>query len=188
MDSGTIESVKLDATIGLAPAGEWTLAINIPQLVKLLALPRQLRAHNCFSSQTICMVDRELTMAHNYQSKSTESFRDSSDISWTTVAWASYGLAIRWKPPHESAWLAGFLKNVITCAVGFIPVIGPVAAVSFPLTWTAIVEPEKLVCTLRELVPMTDLVLKISEEISENSKSQKRYLPREWEKDPYAEL
>ncbi|PLB53834.1 hypothetical protein P170DRAFT_504745 [Aspergillus steynii IBT 23096] len=167
---------KLDATLGFPPDAGLTLAINVRKLVNLLSLPRPLRAHNCFSSHTIVMVDRKLTPTQG----SAQVFSDSADLCWTTVAKANYGLSIQWQPPEPTTWLADFLRNSLTIAVGFIPVVGPIAAVAFPLAWTAVADPEAFEKTMRELIPIADLAAKVVEEINKSAKEQEQYLPKGW--------
>ncbi|PWY67076.1 hypothetical protein BO94DRAFT_434434, partial [Aspergillus sclerotioniger CBS 115572] len=171
-----VETVTLDSTLGLASDAKWTMAINIRQLVNLLSLPRPLRIHNCFSSHCIRFVDRKLTPTKG----PAQMFSDSADLSWTAVASANYGLTIQWKPPEATTWLAGFLKNTLTIAVGFIPVVGPLAAVAFPLTWTAIVDPGRFEGTLRELIPVADLAMKVGENIQRSAKEQEAYVVKGW--------
>ncbi|KAE8136538.1 hypothetical protein BDV38DRAFT_283753 [Aspergillus pseudotamarii] len=170
------ETFPLDPTLGLLPDGRWALAINIRKLVNLLSLPRQLRGHDCFSSRSIVMVDRKLTPTTG----AAQNFSSSADLSWTTVAGANYGLSLQWKPPQATMWLADFIKNSLTVAIGFIPVIGPLAAVCFPLAWTAIADPASFENTLRSLIPIADLAFYVSEEIKKSAKEQKVYLPEGW--------
>ncbi|KAJ5782507.1 hypothetical protein N7457_004281 [Penicillium paradoxum] len=170
------ESLYLDATLGMQPAPEWTLAINIRRLVNLLSLPRTLRTYNVFSSESILLVDRKLTPTTGKVQK----FSDSADLSWTTVASANYGLTVQWKPPQATTWLADFIKNTMTTAVGFVPFIGPLAAVAFPLAWTAIADPESFEDTLRTMVPNADLAMRIRDEIQKSAKEQQSYVPKEW--------
>ncbi|KAK1140113.1 hypothetical protein N8T08_010869 [Aspergillus melleus] len=165
-----IETFKLDATLGLAPDAKWTMAINIRQLVNLLSLPRPLRGHNCFSSHIIRMVDRKFTPTTGTAQK----FTDGPDLSWTIFASANYGLSIQRTPPTPTTWLADFIKNSLTVAVGFIPVVGPLAAVCFPLTWTAIVDPGNFEHTLRALVPIADLAMQVAAEIQKSAQKQEK--------------
>lgn len=109
-------------------------------------------------------------------------FSDFADLSWTTIASANYGLTIQWKPPQATSWLANFIKNTISIAVGFVPFIGPLAAVAFPLAWTAIADPESFEGTLRAMVPAADIAMHIRDEIQKSSKEQQSYLPKEWAK------
>ncbi|PYI00109.1 hypothetical protein BO71DRAFT_404826 [Aspergillus ellipticus CBS 707.79] len=166
----------------LAKGEEWflvdTMAINIRQLVNLLSLPRHLRGHNCFSAHIVRMVDRKLTPI---KAGPAQFVSDAADISWTTVASANYGLSIQWRPPQPTTWLADFIKNSMTVAVGFLPVIGPIAAVCFPLAWTAIADPGSFDSTLKELIPVADLAMRIAEEIQKSAEEQVPYLPKEWE-------
>ncbi|KAL4962723.1 uncharacterized protein BDV14DRAFT_210367 [Aspergillus stella-maris] len=169
-------TIQLDPTLGLAPDGMWTMAINIRQLVNMLSLPRQLRGHNVFSSHIIRIVDRKLTPTKG----SPQEARDWTDISWTAIASANYGLAIQWKPPQQTTWFTDFIKNTLTIAVGFIPIVGPLAAVYFPLAWTAIADTGAFEATLRELIPVADLAMKVAEEVKKGTEDQVLYLPKEW--------
>ncbi|PWY90987.1 hypothetical protein BO70DRAFT_410606 [Aspergillus heteromorphus CBS 117.55] len=175
------ETFPLDSTLGLVVDGRWTLAVSVRKLVTLLSLPRALRGHNCFSSHSIVMVDRKLTPTTGAEVKK---FSDSADLSWTTVAGANYGLAIQWKPPQATTWLVGFIQNSLTIAVGFIPVIGPLAAVCFPLAWTAVTNPENFESTLKWVIPVADLAMHVSEEVRKSAKEQEKYLPTGWTGNP----
>ncbi|PYI35244.1 hypothetical protein BP00DRAFT_412198 [Aspergillus indologenus CBS 114.80] len=170
-------TINLDATLGLAPDAQWTMAINVRQLVNLLSLPRALRGHNCFSARIIRMVDRKLTPT---KAGTTPFVSDGTDLSWATVASANYGLSIQWKPPQPTTWLADFIKNSLTVAVGFVPLVGPVAAVCFPLAWTALADPGGFDGTLKALIPVADLAMKVAEDMQRSVEEQVMYLPQEW--------
>lgn len=146
---GTWETVRTEVALGLHSDANWTLAINIPHLVNLLSVPRFLRKHNVFSSKTIRMVDQLCVSTKGNVQK----FSDGADIDWTTIVNANFGLTVQWAPPNPSAWLVGFIKNSVTIALGFIPFIGPIAAVAFPLAFTAITDPASFEATLRSTLP-----------------------------------
>lgn len=178
----TWRDVSLNKTLGLGDWWSLTVGINFNGLVELLSLPRQLRAQNAFSSGNIIMIDKDLVASPRIE----QSYSDDADFDWAKVASANYGLAIQWKPAiKKQDWLENFLKNSLTIAVGFIPGIGPIAAIAFPLAWTAIADPDSFVDTLRNMCPGADLQLKVVELLSSigdsSSKNVQKYLPEGWE-------
>ncbi|KAE8370897.1 hypothetical protein BDV27DRAFT_789 [Aspergillus caelatus] len=172
------KKVTLKKTVGLPDWGNLTVGININGLVNLLSLPRQLRAQNAFTSKNIIIVESSLVASPKLE----RSFDDGTDFDWAKVAGANFGLSIQWKPaPKKQDWLENFLKNSLTIAVGFIPGIGPIAAIAFPLIWTAIADPDSFVDTWRNLCPGVDLQLKLLEAIKDSAKETREYLPEGWE-------
>ncbi|KAF3026760.1 hypothetical protein E8E14_014836 [Neopestalotiopsis sp. 37M] len=178
----TWRDVSLNKTLGLPDWWSLTVGINFNGLVELLSLPRQLRAQNAFSSGNVIMIDKDLVASPRIE----HSYSDDADFDWAKVASANYGLAIQWKPSiKKQDWMENFLKNSLTVAVGFIPGIGPIAAIAFPLAWTAIADPDNFVDTLRNVCPGVDLQLKVVELLSSigdsSSKNVQKYLPEGWE-------
>ncbi|KAJ5727754.1 hypothetical protein N7493_005574 [Penicillium malachiteum] len=172
------DTLNMDATIGLPADAEWTMAVNIPQLVNLLSVPRFLRKHTLFSAQIIRMVGRDMVSTKG----NVQTFSNSADISWTTIVNANFGLTVQWAPPSPSAWLMDFIKNSVTIALGFIPVIGPIAAVAFPLAFTAIADPANFHSTLRGVLPQAELIEHIIYQITKSTNDQKGYLSDSWRK------
>ncbi|OGM47919.1 hypothetical protein ABOM_002695 [Aspergillus bombycis] len=171
--------VTLRKTVGLQDWGNLTVGFNINGLVNLLSLPRQLRAQNAFTSKNIIIVERDMVASPKVE----RSFNDDTDFDWAQVARANFGLSIQWKPaPEKKDWLENFLKNSLTIAVGFIPGVGPIAAIAFPLIWTAIADPDSFVDTWRNLCPGVDLQLKLLEAIKDSAKETREYLPDGWDK------
>ena len=172
------KGVTLKKTHGLQDWSNLTVGININGLVNLLSLPRQLRAQNAFTSKNIIIVESSLVASPKLE----RSFNDGTDFDWAKVAGANFGLSIQWKPaPKKQDWLENFLKNSLTIAVGFIPGVGPIAAIAFPLIWTAIADPDSFVDTWRNLCPGVDLQLKLLEAIKDSAKETQKYLPEGWE-------
>ncbi|KAE8353395.1 hypothetical protein BDV28DRAFT_164978 [Aspergillus coremiiformis] len=171
--------VTLKKTLGLQHWSNLTVGININGLVNLLSLPRQLRAQNAFTSKNIIIIDGRMVKSPKVE----RSYNDSTDFDWAKVASANFGLSIQWKPaPEKKDWLENFVKNSLTIAVGFIPGIGPLAAIAFPLVWTAIADPDSFIDTWRNLCPGVDLQLKLLEAIKDSAKQTREYLPDGWEK------
>ncbi|CAI7590405.1 unnamed protein product [Penicillium bialowiezense] len=178
VSDGVWETVKTEVALGLRPHVQWTLAINVPQLVNLLSVPRFLRKHNVFSSQTIRMVDAACVSAKGH----VQTFSDGADLSWTAIVNANFGLTVQWAPPDPSAWLVDFIKNSVTIAAGFIPIIGPIAAVAFPLAFTAITDPASFEATLRSTIPQVDLAKHIEHQLQKSTQDQRSFLSDSWRK------
>ncbi|KAF7594180.1 hypothetical protein BBP40_010029 [Aspergillus hancockii] len=174
----TWKPVTLRKTHGLPDWSNLTVGININGLVNLLSLPRQLRAQNAFTSKNVIIIDHDLVASPKVE----RSFKDNTDFDWAKVASANYSLSIQWTPaPKKQDWLENFVKNSLTIAVGFIPGIGPIAAIAFPLVWTAIADPDSFIDTWRNLCPGVDLQLKLLEAIKDSAKETREYLPDGWE-------
>lgn len=124
------------------------------------------------------MVDRDCVSTKG----TVQTFSDGADLDWTAIVSANLGLTVQWAPPGPSAWLVDFIKNSVTIAVGFIPVIGPIAAVAFPLAFTAITEPAKFESTLRSTLPQFDLAKHIEHQLKKTTSDQRSYLPDSWKK------
>ena len=58
-------------------------------------------------------------------SKDRGQFQDTYDFAWTTIAKASYGLELVWKPfvPNDP-WMSDNLRNMFQFALGFVPGVG----------------------------------------------------------------
>ncbi|KNG88045.1 hypothetical protein ANOM_004085 [Aspergillus nomiae NRRL 13137] len=161
------KDVTFSKTRGLQDWNNLTLGININGLVNLLSLPRQLRVQNAFTSKNIIMLEAKMVASPKVE----QTFMDHADFDWAQIARANFGLSIQWKPaPQKTDWLKNFLKNSMTVAVGFIPGIGSIAAIAFPLAWVAMDDPDSFVETLRNLIPGIDLELKIIEAIRDSAK------------------
>ncbi|KAJ5318850.1 uncharacterized protein N7506_011554 [Penicillium brevicompactum] len=166
---GTWETVRTEVALGLHSDANWTLAINIPHLVNLLSVPRFLRKHNVFSSKTIRMVDQLCVSTKGNVQK----FSDGADIDWTTIVNANFGLTVQWAPP---------IRNSVTIAAGFMPIVGPIAAVAFPLVFTAITDPASFEATLRSTIPQLDLAKHIEYQLQKSTQDQRSYLSDSWRK------
>ncbi|KAJ6013708.1 hypothetical protein N7540_008299 [Penicillium herquei] len=132
------DTMKMDATLGLSTDANWTMAVNIPQLL--------------------------------------------IGICWTTIVNANFGLTVQWAPPNPSAWLMDFIKNSVTIALGFVPAIGPIAAVAFPLAFTAIADPANFHSTLRSVLLQAELIDHIIHQVTKSTNDQKGYLSDSWRK------
>ncbi|KAH6656061.1 hypothetical protein BKA67DRAFT_690750 [Truncatella angustata] len=142
--------VHLKMTLGLPVWATEAVGINFNGLVELLSLPRQLRAQNAYTSKNVIIVDSLLVAIPPIE----RNFSDGADLDWARVAAANYSLAVQWRPtPKKQDWLNNFLKNSLTIAAGFIPGIGPLAAIAFPVAWTAISDSDSSVDTTRNIMP-----------------------------------
>ena len=171
------KNVTFSEMHGLQDWNNLTLGININGLVNLLSLPRQLRAQNAFTSKNIIMLEAKMVASPKVE----QTFMDHADFDWAQIARANFGLSIQKPAPQKPDWLKNFLKNSMTVAVGFLPGVGSITAIAFPLAWVAIADPDSFVETLRNLLPGIDLELKIIEAIQDSTKESREYLPDGWE-------
>ncbi|CAL8580586.1 hypothetical protein XPA_006308 [Xanthoria parietina] len=112
-----------------------------------------------------------------------ESYSDKPDISWLAVANGNYGLDLTWQPPQKSTWQENFIKNVLTIGTGYIPGVGPILQIMFPVGWTLISEedPEAAFALLRNLCPSIDLTDKVIGELRKAAAAETReFLPDGW--------
>ncbi|KAH8423231.1 uncharacterized protein LDX57_000988 [Aspergillus melleus] len=172
------KDVTFSKTHGLQDWNNLTLGVNINGLVNLLSLPRQLRAQNAFTSKNLIMLEAKMVASPKIE----QTIMDRADFDWAQVASANFGLSVQWKVVvKKQDWLENFIKNSLTVAVGFIPGIGSIAAIMFPLAWVAVSDPDSFMETFRNLVPGVDLELKIIEAIQESATEVREYLPEGWE-------
>ena len=167
-----------DSTYGLGVWRGHTLGIDVQGLIQLLSLPRQLRKANAYASRLVKLVPmgdvRTAPLGPTYYA--------GWDIDWTTIAKANFGLDVQWKPAQRGSWFENFFKNVLTMALGMIPVVGPILAVAFPVAWMLIVDPEAAFDELRNLMPGIDFADRVIRQRILNSVDEtKEYLPDGWE-------
>ncbi|KAL9038035.1 MAG: hypothetical protein Q9214_005443, partial [Letrouitia sp. 1 TL-2023] len=167
-----------DSTYGLGVWREATLGIDVQGLIQLLSLPRQLREANAYASKLVKIVN----MNNVNTAGLGPTYYAGWDIDWTTIANANFGLDVQWKPAQRGSWLENFFKNVLTMALGMIPVFGPILAVAFPVAWTLIVDPDAAFDELKNLMPGIDFADRvIRQRILKSVDETKEYLPNGWE-------
>ena len=74
------------------------------------------------------------------------------------------------------------MRNVLTIALGMIPVAGPFLAVAFPIAWMLISDPDSAFEELKNLMPGIDFADRIiRQRILSSIDETKEYLPNGWE-------
>lgn len=168
----------IDSTYGLGVHSRHAVGFDVHGLMQLLALPRQLRNNNAYASRLIKIVTQESLRSQG----SATTLLARYNISWLTVANANFGLDLQWVPTQRSNWFENFMKNVLTIAIGMIPVCGPILAIAFPVAWTLIRDPESAFDELKDLIPTIDLADRIiREHILKSVNETRQYLPSGWE-------
>jgi hypothetical protein len=168
---------QCNRTFGLRVCRGYTVGINVYGLLQLLNLPRQLRKANAYNSKMIKIVPNSGIRTVHVAT----SYTDNYDFDWTAIAKANFGLELQWKPTQKSTWLANFLQNVLTIALGLIPVVGPILAVAFPLGWTALTDPDSFFDQLKTLVPAVDLTDQLVKQIKKDIEETKALIPSGWD-------
>jgi len=154
-----------NVTRGLGVHRNSTLGLDITGLTQLLCVPRAMRNVNVYSGRFVKISNRTSLRTNPLL----HTFSEEYDFDWTTVARANFGLDLMWSTGQRGFWIENFLRNVLTIAVGFVPLVGPLLAIAFPLAWTAIVNPDDFMTELRNLAPGVDLTLRVIEEIKSSA-------------------
>lgn len=166
-------------TTGLGVHHGHTIGFNVHELLKLLALPRQLRKENPYSARLIKIVHNSAITTQNISNVTT--YSHDYDVEWLTVARANFGLDLQWKPAQRSSWLNDFFRDVLTNLISMIPVAGPFLAILFPVAWTLIVDPDSAWDMLLDLVPGINLTDQMVRALLTSLEETKEYLPVGWE-------
>ncbi len=170
---------RFDATQGLGIWSDHAVGIDVYNALTLLSMPRQLRKGNVFNLKMIKIVDRTtIDNSVMYLGGSWPEY----DFDWKSIANASFGLDLQWKPCQKSTWIESFLKNAITYGSGFVPVMGPLLCVAFPLVWTAIFDPDSFFAEFKTVFPPVDLTDKLRSEITECLNDLRSFIPDGWDK------
>ncbi|APA13765.1 hypothetical protein sscle_11g085350 [Sclerotinia sclerotiorum 1980 UF-70] len=169
----------MNITTGLGVHHGHTIGLNVHELLKLLALPRQLRKQNPYAARLIKIVPNNSVATQNIRNVTT--YRHEYDVEWLTVAKANFGLDLQWKPAQRSSWLNDFFRDVLTNLISMIPVAGPFLAILFPVAWTLVVDPDSAWDMLRDLVPGINLTDQMVRALLLSLDETKEYLPDGWE-------
>lgn len=89
----------------------------------------------------------------------TKSFEDRYDKSWLAVAKGNFGLDLTWRAPGKTTWMESFVRNTLTFAIGYIPVVGPLLQIASSLGWILISEEDTgaVFAMLKDMCPSIDL-------------------------------
>lgn len=170
---------RMNITTGIGVHHGHTIGFNVHELLKLLALPRQLRKSNPYAARLIKIVPASRITTQNIQNVTT--YKHAYDVEWLTIANANFGLDLQWKPAQRSSWLNDFFRDVLTNLISMIPVAGPFLAILFPVAWTLIVDPDSAWDMLHDLVPGINLTDQMVRALLTSLEETKEYLPDGWE-------
>ncbi|KLO97360.1 Uncharacterized protein LW93_3338 [Fusarium fujikuroi] len=133
-------------TGGLGVARNHTVGFDITGLTELLSCPRQFRKVNPYEAKFIKIVHRDSIKTVPVK----DSYQDSYDFSWRTIAQAHSGLNIEW-------------------GKGFVPGVGPILSIAFSLGWTAVVDHDKFMYELSLWAPAVRILELFEDDVCKNS-------------------
>ncbi|KAL8830035.1 MAG: hypothetical protein Q9191_001674 [Dirinaria sp. TL-2023a] len=169
-----------DKVTGLGVHYTHSLGLNVFGLLRLLALPRQLRNADPYESKMIQItrgIDRIATVA-----TSPDLIRKNGyDFDFPKILEANFGLELQWLPHTQDKWFEDYMKNLITLGIGFVPGIGPILAVSFVLGWSALTDPDSFFATLKTACPPLLLTDGVIRELQLEATLTKAFLPAGWD-------
>lgn len=179
VDNTGWKDIWCDKVLGLRADAFLTVAFDVTGLIELLSLPRQLRKDNCYNLRLIKIVGGGFKTA-----PLSTSYKDGADKPWTKIAGGNYGLDLMWKPCEKSTWAENYIRNTLTIAVGFIPVVGPIVQVFFSVGWELLSQddPQGAYEVLKNLCPGIDLGDKLINELLRTAKETRLFLPDGWDK------
>ena len=183
----TFNPVSCDKTFGIAVDFQRTLGIDVTGICRLMALPRQLRKGSVYNLKMITIMERgsmkpiiPLTK-DNTQLLLNGSLRDGLDLSYTTLAKASLGLELVWKPcTPDDPWIMDNFRNMIQFAIGFVPVVGFALQIAFALGWTALFDYENFHAAILSNIPGAILGDKIIQSFKDDAEEIKKLMPPGW--------
>ncbi|KAI1022154.1 hypothetical protein LB504_007335 [Fusarium proliferatum] len=156
---------ELNTTNGLGVWRNHTIGFDITGLTELLSCPRQFRKVNPYEAKFIKLVYRDTIKTVPVQ----DSYSDSYDFSWLTIAQAHSGLNIEWGKGKKGSWFDDFFKNAISFALGFVPGVGPILSIAFSLGWTTVVNPDQFMYELSLWAPSVKIPQLFEDDVRKNS-------------------
>lgn len=120
-----------DKTFGLKIYQDHAVGLDVYGLLQLLALRRQLRQLNAYTSKFISFVPCSAIKTILLSPKGSRV--DGYDFNFATIANANFGVELQWMPHKPTTWFADYVKNVITFGLGFVPGIGFILSICFSL-------------------------------------------------------
>ena len=148
LNGGNSVSLTFDRERGLTYRHGEVLSFDLKGIYDYLILPQQLRAPEKGLYTTARSGDELITLW-----SSNRPFRDPNPISTVrrpfvrnidlvTVINDNFGVDVTWQPYQHSVWVLDFLVHVTTLALGFVPGVGPLLAVSFSVGMQIIMDPD----------------------------------------------
>ena len=122
------------------------MSFDLKGIYNYLMLPQQLRNPDKDLYTPKNPKDALITLWDCSHQEPIDKFADTrpfySEIDLAGVINDKYGVDVTWQPYEYSSWVGDFLNDASGMALGFIPVIGPLLSVSFPIGLQAIVDPD----------------------------------------------
>ena len=128
------ENFKMTKLRGLSISRKETIGFNIAALIQLLTIPRHFRKGNPYTECCIQIVPAKDVVTV----KNTLTYGHVGDVNYQLIQKAHSGLDLMWKKADDKSWAEDFTKNLLTFGLGFVPGIGPLLAITFALTWSAV--------------------------------------------------
>ena len=145
--SGNLVSLTFDRERGLNTRHNDVLSFDLKGIYDYLILPQQLRAPGKGLYRTDRRGDELITLWDRHRPSPSGTVRPVTRpflrmIDLVTVINDNFGVDVTWQPYEHSNWVVDFLVHVTTLALGFVPGVGPLLAVSFSVGMQVIMDPE----------------------------------------------
>jgi hypothetical protein len=172
--SNGLRKIECTKEWGLDVDGKTALGINPARLITALVIPRNSRKVDAFSSKSIVLMDSDDIP----NAVLVEEFDDNCMADWAVVVSENQGLNIKWGEANmDTPWFLEYLKNSVSYAIGYVPIVGPFLAFGWNLAISGIPEgDEGFLDSLREQVPSVQLLEGFVEEIKNLSEEAKPML------------
>ena len=141
-----ITTLECSSVYGLTKdAWSWSMGFDLQGLYGYLALPRQLRNPDFGLFESSSKGDELIWLTHNeyigeHNPETKVSFDREMDLA--KVVSSNLGVDLVWTPYEFSSWAVKLFTSLVEFGLGFIPVVGPLLAVEFSITVTAITDPD----------------------------------------------
>lgn len=115
-----------------------TLSVNVEEFYELVMLPRQIRNTNVYQSRIITF----RIATHLQFSTPSPNIGFNTRIDLARVISQNLGVELTWRPwERPTPLLRTLIINLVGWALGLVPVVGPILALSFSLGMQAITDP-----------------------------------------------
>ena len=145
--AGSLVPLAFDRERGLTYRHHDVLSFDLKGIYDYLILPAQLRAPEKGLYRTerrgdelITLWDRTRPSPGSPLTTTRRQFVRHIDL--VTVINDNFGVDVTWQPYQHSVWVFDFLIHVTTLALGFVPGVGPLLAVSFSVGMQVIIDPD----------------------------------------------
>ena len=126
-------------------AWPWTMGFDLQGLYRYLTLPRQMRNPDFGLYQSLSDGDELIWLTHNDgigDTKSETKVYFDRHMDLAKVVASNLGVDLVWTPYESSSWAVKLFTSLVEFRHGIIPIIGPLLAVEFSITITAITDPD----------------------------------------------